>query len=171
MTWKIWQILSRALEILKSLQFNGLFLIKVYNVWAKKVQRSYVRWHWRLIQNLKQNWLVLSKMTWRIWQIFVHRLKNGNFILKSRMAEQNPNKNSKQPDGTDAVWKLYVKWIAQLTKRFTHSTESMFLRYEKIFKNGVNSLSVGERGHRKFCWGEGGNFFTCGWEPQEEWFW
>ena len=109
-------------------------------------------------------------MTWRIWQIFVHRLKNSNFISESRMAEQNPNKNSKQPDRTDAVWKLYVKWIAQLTKRFTHSTESMFLRYEKIFKKGVNSLSVG-RGHRKFCWGEGGNFFTGGWEPQEEWFW
>ena len=36
----------------------------------KKVQRSHVWLHWRLMENLKANWLELSKMTWRIWQIF-----------------------------------------------------------------------------------------------------
>ena len=59
------------------------------------------------MQNLKENWHVLSKMTWRTWQIFVYRLKNSNFILESKMAEQNKNKNSKQPDRLDTVWKLY----------------------------------------------------------------
>ena len=34
----------------------------------KKVQRSYVWWHWRLVQNLKGNWLVLSKMGGLKWQ-------------------------------------------------------------------------------------------------------
>ena len=124
LTWGIWQILTGALENLKNLHFNGLFLIKVYNVWTKEVQRRYIWWHWRLMQNLKENWFVLSKMTWRICQIFVHRLKNSNFILESKMAELNQNKNSKQPDRPNAVWKLcfiYLgnKWIAQLTKLFT----------------------------------------------------
>ena len=32
-----------------------------------------------------------------------HRLKNNDFILKSKMAELNQNKNSKQPDRPDAV--------------------------------------------------------------------
>ena len=64
----------------------------------KKVQRSYVWWHWLLMQNLKENWLALSKMTWRIWKIFVQRLKNNNFILESKKTELNQNKNSKQPD-------------------------------------------------------------------------
>ena len=36
LTWGIWQILTRALENLKNLHFNGLLLNKVYNVWAKK---------------------------------------------------------------------------------------------------------------------------------------
>ena len=54
----------------QNLRFNGLFLTKVYNVWAKKVQRSYVWWHWRLMQNLKENWLVLSIMTRELWQMF-----------------------------------------------------------------------------------------------------
>ena len=36
LTWEIWQILAHALKSLKNLHFNGLLLIKVYNVWAKK---------------------------------------------------------------------------------------------------------------------------------------
>ena len=36
LTWGIWRILTRALENLKNLHFNGLLLTKVYNVWAKK---------------------------------------------------------------------------------------------------------------------------------------
>ena len=34
------------------------------------------------MQNLKEIWSVLSKMTWRICQIFIHRLINGDFILE-----------------------------------------------------------------------------------------
>ena len=59
------------------------------------------------MQNLKENWFVLSKMTWRSCQIFVPRLKNSDFILENKMSELNQNKNSKQPDRPDAVWKLY----------------------------------------------------------------
>ena len=51
--WGIWRILTQALESLKNLQFNGLLLTNLYNVWPKKVQRSYLPWHWRLMQNLK----------------------------------------------------------------------------------------------------------------------
>ena len=36
-----------------------------------------------------------------------HRLKNSNFILESKMAELNQNKNSKHLDRPDAVRKLY----------------------------------------------------------------
>ena len=35
-----------------------------------------------------------------------HRLKNSDFILKSKSAEVNQNKNSKQLDRPDAVRKL-----------------------------------------------------------------
>ena len=36
-----------------------------------------------------------------------HRLKNNDFILESKMAELNQNKNSKQLNRPDAVRKLY----------------------------------------------------------------
>ena len=55
----------------QNLPFNGLLFMKVYNVSAKKVQRSYVSYHWRMMQNLKRNWLVLWKMTWGIWRILI----------------------------------------------------------------------------------------------------
>ena len=97
---KIWWMLAWALECLKNLQFNGLRLTKVYNFWAKKLQKSYVWWHWRLIQNLKVKWLVLSKMTWGIWQILAG-WKN------SKMAELNQNKNLKRLNRPDAVRKIY----------------------------------------------------------------
>ena len=30
----------------QNLHFKGLLLTKAYNVWAKKVQRSYILWHY-----------------------------------------------------------------------------------------------------------------------------
>ena len=59
----IWQFLTWALKNRKKLHFKRLHLTKAYNVWAKKVQRSYVWRHSTLIQNLKENWLLLSKIT------------------------------------------------------------------------------------------------------------
>ena len=45
---------------------DRLLLLKVYKISAKKVQRSCVSWHWRLMQNLKKNRFGVSKST-RIW--------------------------------------------------------------------------------------------------------
>ena len=45
------------------LYIYGLFLSKAYNVSARKFQRDYVSRNWKLMQNLKKNGLVTSKMT------------------------------------------------------------------------------------------------------------
>ena len=42
---RVWWILNQTVESLKILRFDGLLVTKVYNVWAKKVQRSYLSWH------------------------------------------------------------------------------------------------------------------------------
>ena len=70
-----WWILTRALKSLKNLHFHWFLLCKLFNVWPKKIQRSYLSWHWRVMQNLKKKWLVVWKMTWGIWQIFTRALK------------------------------------------------------------------------------------------------
>ena len=46
----------------QNLHLNGLLLNKVKG-WAKKLQRSYMPWCWRVMQYLKKNWLVVWKMT------------------------------------------------------------------------------------------------------------
>ena len=74
LAYGIWQILTWALNSLKDFHFNGLLLGKAYIVWAKKVQKSYLSRHWRDMQILKKNWLVVWKKTWEIWQIFTRAL-------------------------------------------------------------------------------------------------
>ena len=39
----IWQILTRALKSFKNFHFNGFFLTKVWNVWAKKTELPFMR--------------------------------------------------------------------------------------------------------------------------------
>ena len=61
-------------KIPPNLYFDRLFLLKVYKTSARKLRRSYVSWHWRVIQNLKKNRFVVSKMTrvdncLRSWQL------------------------------------------------------------------------------------------------------
>ena len=67
---------SRKSEIL---YFDWFLLSKSYKALAKKVQKSYLSWHWRVMQSLKRHWLVVSNTTWGIWWIFTQphkRLKN-----------------------------------------------------------------------------------------------
>ena len=73
---RIWRVLTWALENLKKLRFDRLLMCKLFNAWPKKVERSYLSWHWRVMQNLKKNWLVVWKMAWGIWQIFTRTLES-----------------------------------------------------------------------------------------------
>ena len=43
-------ILTWALKSLKNLHFEWFLLCKVFNVWIKKVRKSYLSWHWRVTQ-------------------------------------------------------------------------------------------------------------------------
>ena len=67
------RILIRALESLKNLHFNTL-LGKLHLFWTKKIQRSYLSWHWSVMQNLEENRHVISKLSWGIWQILTQSL-------------------------------------------------------------------------------------------------
>ena len=64
-------------EISPNLYFDRL----LDKISAKKVQRRYVSWHWRVMQNLKRTQFFVSKMT-RIWWILIRAfrsLKNLHF--------------------------------------------------------------------------------------------
>ena len=63
------------------LHFHGFLLSKSCKVSAKKVQKSYLSLHWRVMQSLKKNWLVVSNMTSGIWWIFTQPIKSLKILL------------------------------------------------------------------------------------------
>ena len=62
-------------EILPNLCFNRLLWLKAFKISAKKIKRSCVPWHWRMMQNLNKNQFVVSKTT-KIWWFLIWALKN-----------------------------------------------------------------------------------------------
>ena len=50
--------------------------VQSWTFMSLKLQGSYVSWQWRMMQKLKRNWLVSSKLTWGIWQILTRALEN-----------------------------------------------------------------------------------------------
>ena len=66
---RIWWILIRTLKSLKSLHFHWSLLCKVYNLWPKKVQKSYLSWQWRVVtcslENNVRNLANFHQSTWK----------------------------------------------------------------------------------------------------------
>ena len=63
----------------KNLYFDGLFLSIAYKFSAEKGQKSYLSWHWGVIQTLKENWRFVFKKwhkefgefyrkQWKVWK-------------------------------------------------------------------------------------------------------
>ena len=63
-------------SIQKNLHFDWSLSCKVYNVWSKNLQKSYLSKQGRVMQNLKKNLLVGWKMTCGIWEIFTWTLRS-----------------------------------------------------------------------------------------------
>ena len=73
----------------KSLLLTGSFSRNYIFFEPRKVQRNYLSWHGRVVQNAERNWLVVSNLTWGIWQFLTRALKslqnfyfNGLFLRK-----------------------------------------------------------------------------------------
>ena len=59
--------------------------IKSRNIISLKFTGSYVFWKWKIMQNLKRNWLVISKLTWGIQQILTQAFENLNNLHFNRL--------------------------------------------------------------------------------------
>ena len=47
----------------ENLHLDWIILSKGYKDLDEKIQKSYVSWHWRVMQSLKKNWLLIPKKT------------------------------------------------------------------------------------------------------------
>ena len=132
-------MLTWALKTLKKFHFNGVLLSKVYNFWAKKVQRSYVSWHWRVMQNLKKNWHAVWKMTWRIWQIFTRAL--GSLKIGTLMGSFYPKLKMFQLKSYRRV--MLWQWrIMQILKRNWLVVSKLAWAIWRILTQALKSLKI-----------------------------
>ena len=105
----------------KNWVFSWVLLSKVENVWAWNLQGSYMSWEWRMMQNLKRNWLVNSKLTWVIWWILgqeLDNLKNLNFneLLLTKVYNAWAKKNTEEL--CLIALKIDIKFEGKLTGTF-----------------------------------------------------
>ena len=64
----------------ENLHFNQILLSKAYKDLDEKAQKSYVSWHWRVMQSLKKNWVLVPKMTWGIWKEHEELCYSATFV-------------------------------------------------------------------------------------------
>ena len=57
-------------------RFDVLLLSIAYKDSAKKVQKNYLWWPWRVIQPLKKDLLLVWKMRWEIWRILTRAVES-----------------------------------------------------------------------------------------------
>ena len=69
------KISTAQVNFIKFVTLIGSFCWKYMQFQLKKIQRSYVSWYWRLMQNLKKNKFDVSKLT-RIRWILIQALKS-----------------------------------------------------------------------------------------------
>ena len=67
----------------QNLHFDGLLISKVYKVSAKKLQRSYLSWHWTVMQNFKTNLLAVAKLHHKFDEFLREQSKVSKFGLSS----------------------------------------------------------------------------------------
>ena len=84
LAWAIWRILVQELKNLKNLRFKWAAFDQSILCFTQKRTRELCLIALNiLMQKLKENWLLLSKMTCGIWQIFTRALltlKTGTLI-------------------------------------------------------------------------------------------
>ena len=86
LTWGIGWTFIKALKNLKICILMGCFCPKC-NVLARKFQRNYVSWHWKVMQNLSENWLVVWKMTRNLVNIHASSWRSENLLLMDSFVE------------------------------------------------------------------------------------
>ena len=128
---RIWRNLTWAHASLQKLHFYLLLLCKVFNVWPKTVQRSYLSWHWKVMQNLKKN-LWCGKWHEEYVKFSLQHLKVSklglwwNPLIQSRKSMSLKSKRSYVSWQWRMIQKLKRNWLVVL--KFTWGTSQILTR-------------------------------------------
>ena len=133
---RIWWILTRPQKSLKNLLFDWFLFVQNICL-TEKIQRSYLSWHWRVMQSLKKNWCIVWKMTWGIWQIFTRALRSvkigtlmGSFCPKQKMHELKIYRGIMW-NHTEEWWKIW-RGIDFLFQNWHKEFDELWLENSKV---------------------------------------
>ena len=168
MTWEIWWIFTQPLKSPK-IPLRWAILSKVCEVCAKKIQRSYLLWHWTVMQNLKNPDLVVSKMAWGIgWTFTIRAPKSlklyidGFFLPKAyTVSARNFQRNyvswhwrilQSLNENWLVGWKMHFDWI-HLSKAYKYLHEKERKSYVSWHWRVMQSLKKNWLLVPKMTWG------------------
>ena len=102
-----------------NLLFDRILLPKAYKDLDEKVQKSYVSKHWRVMQSLRKNWLLVPETKWETWWILTGAVANKQHIkfqLKKyrRTISHDTEKRSKLWRKTDFLFENWHEEFAEL---------------------------------------------------------
>ena len=125
LAWEIGWTFTKALKNLKICALMGSFCWK-RNVSARKFQRNYVSWHWKVTQNLSENWLVTWKMTRNSVNFYASSWKFENLHLMGSFCRKDIKFYIKKyrrviSHGTGEwckVWRKTSSWFQKLHDKF-----------------------------------------------------
>ena len=135
------------------MHFHGFLLSKAYKVLDEKVQKSYVSWHWKVMQSLKKKWHMVPKMTWGIWWVLMRAVVSRKicylmcfFCQKYIMFEpkiyrrfmcHNAEEWCKIWGGTDLY---FEKWHEKFGQLWPNIQKSQNLNFNEVFLTKLHNL-------------------------------
>ena len=130
LAWEIRWTFIKALKNLKICNLMSPFCPK-HNASARKFQRNYVSWYWRLMQNLSENWFVAWKMTRNLVNFHASSWKSEDLHLMGSFCRKHIKSSMKQCRKKNLkIWKK----MQSLKKK----TGSWFQKFGKKLTNLVN---------------------------------
>ena len=122
----------------RNLSFDGLLLSKAYKYLDEKVKKSCVSWHWRVMQSLKKNWLLVPKMTRGICWILMRAVTSLKictltcfFCQQHKKFQLNKYRRiiSHDTKKTSKLWRKtyfsFEKWYGEIVETLTRTVESL----------------------------------------------
>ena len=134
---RYWMDFPQSTQKSEKLYFDGFFLSKAFNVSARKFHRIYESWHWRVMQNLKENWPVVWKWHNEFCKFLCEQLKVWKLALwwarfvKSILDEK--------------VQKSYVSWhwtVMQVLRKNWPLVPNMTWGIWRMLMRTVTSLKI-----------------------------
>ena len=102
---------------------EGLFLSKVYEAWAKKIQRSYLSWQRTVMQNLKNPDLVVSEIAWgNGWTFIIRATKSLKIVHWRALFVQSINCFSQKL--SEELCVMTLKGVAKFKRKLTYGLKN-----------------------------------------------